>query len=88
MRHILPFSLSLSSPSLFCCCCMSVHAYILVHAYFFFPSDIFLISEGMMRGGKKEKVCYEKKSLFINLFIVYEIKSFFSFSSCLSQMNV
>ncbi len=51
--------------------------------FFFFPSDIFLISEGMMRGGKKEKSVYGKKIPFINLFIVYEIKSFFSFSSLL-----
>ncbi len=74
----LPFSLS--PLPLFFCCCISVHAYILGGAFFFFRH--ILISEGMMRGGKK------KKSLFINLFIVYEINSFFSFSTCLSQMNV
>jgi len=60
---------------------MSVRAYILERVFFFFSSsDIFLISEGMMRGGKKEKSVYGKKNPFLLTYSLYMKSRAFSAS--------
>lgn len=53
-----PSLFSFSSPSLFCCCCMSVHAYILGRAFFFsFPQTYFWFLREWWEGEKrKEKI--------------------------------